>query len=164
MECSYLSFLGLDGILLVEKTRGGHLPQILTRPRRPVSTLQGIPSHSKRKTAPPSKYAPPVGTSELGEDFDLGIVRVDLEGLHDFDVRSLCQPQIGEIDVFDSDVEENLEQASDEESDHDDSEDEEFDSLSLDKDDDLQDENESLDDVDLENDTQLHITIGHDAL
>ena len=30
MEYSYLSFLGLDGILRVEKTRGGHLPQILT--------------------------------------------------------------------------------------------------------------------------------------
>ncbi|KAJ8428902.1 hypothetical protein Cgig2_024971 [Carnegiea gigantea] len=86
------------------------------------------------------------------------------KGLHDFDVHSLCQPQIGEVDVFDSDVEENLGQASDEESDHDDNEDngsEEFDSLSLDEDDDLQDENESLDDVDLENDTQLRMTIGH---
>jgi len=85
-----------------------------------------MPSPSKRKTAPPSKYAPPIGTSEPGEDFDFGIVRFDLEGLHDFDVHSLCQPQIGEVDVFDSDVEENLGQAFDEESDHDDSEDNDF--------------------------------------
>ncbi|KAJ8433137.1 hypothetical protein Cgig2_004875 [Carnegiea gigantea] len=96
-------------------------------------------------------------------------------GLHDFDVHSLCQPQIGEVDVFDSDVEENLGQASDEESDHDDNEDSDFrewqsdgseklDSLSLDEDDDLQDENESLDNVDLENDTQLRMTIGHGSI
>jgi len=94
----------------------------------------------------------------------LGIVRVDSEGLHDFDMHSFCQPQIGEVDVFDSDVEENLGQASDEESDHDDIEDSDFrewqsdgseesDSLSLDEENDLQDENESLDDIDLENDT-----------
>ncbi|KAJ8431218.1 hypothetical protein Cgig2_016777 [Carnegiea gigantea] len=97
------------------------------------------------------------------------------KGLHDFDVHSPCQPQIGEVDVFDSDVEENLGQVSDEESDHDDSEDsdfrewqsdgsEEFDILSLDEDDELQDENESLDDVDLENDTQLRMTIGHETM
>ncbi|KAJ8425365.1 hypothetical protein Cgig2_015079 [Carnegiea gigantea] len=54
------------------------------------------------------------------------MVRVDLEGLYDFDVHSLCQPQIGEVDVFDSDVEENLGQADDEDSGHDDSEDSDF--------------------------------------
>jgi len=53
-------------------------------------------------------------------------VRVDLAGLHDFDVHSLCQPQIGEVDVFDSDMEENLGQADDKDSDHDDSEDSDF--------------------------------------
>ncbi|KAJ8434079.1 hypothetical protein Cgig2_030514 [Carnegiea gigantea] len=95
--------------------------------------------------------------------------------LHDFDVYSLCQPQIGEVDVFDSDVEENLGQADDEESDHNDSGDSDFrewqldgykepDSLSLDEEDDLQDKNESLDDIYLENDTQLRITIGHSSI
>ncbi|KAJ8447261.1 hypothetical protein Cgig2_013038 [Carnegiea gigantea] len=104
--------------------------------------------------------------NQPGEDFDLEIVRVDLEGLHDFDVHSLCQPQIGVFDVFDSDVEENLGQADDEDSNHDDSKDSDFrewqlggseesDSLSLDEDNDLEAENESLDDIDLENDTQL---------
>jgi len=47
-------------------------PSQICRPRRPVNTLQGMPSPSKRKTAPPSKYAPPIGTSEPGDDFDLG--------------------------------------------------------------------------------------------
>ncbi|KAJ8442625.1 hypothetical protein Cgig2_008401 [Carnegiea gigantea] len=91
-----------------------------------------------------------------------------LKGLHDFNVHSLCQPQIGEVDVFDSDVDENL-------SDHDDSEDhdfrewqadgsEEFESFSLDEKDDLEPKNESLDDNDLENDTQLCITLGHGGI
>ena len=82
----------------------------------------------------------------------MGIVRVDFAGLHDFDVHSLCQSQIGEADVFDSDVEENLGQADDEDSNHDDSEDSDFkewqsdeseesDSLSLDEKFDLQAEN-----------------------
>ena len=55
----------------------------------------------------------------------MGIVRVDLEGLHNFDAHSLWQPQIGEVNVFASDVEENLGQADDD-SDHDDSEDSDF--------------------------------------
>ncbi|KAJ8442655.1 hypothetical protein Cgig2_003699 [Carnegiea gigantea] len=76
------------------------------------------------------------------------------KGLHDFDVHSLCQPQIGEVYVFDSDVEGNLGQADDKDSDHDDSEDgdfrewqadgsEESDSFSLDEEDDLEAGNES---------------------
>ncbi|KAJ8447022.1 hypothetical protein Cgig2_033591 [Carnegiea gigantea] len=95
--------------------------------------------------------------------------------LHNFDVHSLCQPQIAEVDVFDSDVEKNLGQADDEESDHDDSEDSYFrewkldgskesESFLLDKDDDLELENESLDDIDLETDTQLHMTLGYGSI
>ncbi|KAJ8446109.1 hypothetical protein Cgig2_000906 [Carnegiea gigantea] len=79
------------------------------------------------------------------------------------------------IDVFDSDVEENLGQADDEDSDHDDSEDSDFmewqadgseesDSFSLDEEDDLEPENESLDDIDLENDTQLRMTLGYGSI
>ena len=59
--------------------------------------MQATPVPSKRN-------ASSVSASEKGEDFDLGIVRVDLAGLHDFDVHSLCQPAIGDVDVFDSDV------------------------------------------------------------
>ncbi|KAJ8421678.1 hypothetical protein Cgig2_026666 [Carnegiea gigantea] len=110
-----------------------------------------------------------------GEDFDLGIVTVDFAGLHDFDVHSLCQSQIGEADVFDSDAEKNLGQADDEDSDHDDSEDNDFkewetygfeesDSFLLDEEDDLEPENESLNDIDLENDTQLRMTLGHSSI
>ncbi|KAJ8438950.1 hypothetical protein Cgig2_012845 [Carnegiea gigantea] len=77
-----------------------------------------------------------------------------LKGLHDFDVHSLCQPQIGEIDC----LIENFGQADDEDSDHDDSEDSDFrewqadgfeesDSFSLDEKDDLKADNESLDDI-----------------
>ncbi|KAJ8426473.1 hypothetical protein Cgig2_009070 [Carnegiea gigantea] len=95
--------------------------------------------------------------------------------LHDFDVHSLCQSQIGEVDVFASDVEENLGQADDEDSDRDDNEDgdfrewqsdgsEESESFSLDEEDDLEPENESLDDIDLENDTQLRMTFGHGSI
>ncbi|KAJ8435960.1 hypothetical protein Cgig2_017498 [Carnegiea gigantea] len=81
---------------------------------------------------------------------------VDLVGLYDFDVHSLCQPQTGEVDVFDSDLVENSGQANDEDRDHDDSEDsdfrewnsdgpEKFENFSLDEEDDLELENESLD-------------------
>ncbi|KAJ8423528.1 hypothetical protein Cgig2_030023 [Carnegiea gigantea] len=100
---------------------------------------------------------------------------VDLAGLHDFNVYSFCQPQIGEVDGFDTDVEENLGQADDEDSDHDDSKDNDFrewqvdgseesDSFSLDEEDDLEPKNESLDDIDLENDTQLRMTSGHGSI
>ncbi|KAJ8445925.1 hypothetical protein Cgig2_009854 [Carnegiea gigantea] len=100
---------------------------------------------------------------------------VDLAGLHDFDALLLCQSQIGEANVFDSDMDENLRQADDEDSDHDDSEDSDFrewqsngseesKSFSLDEEDDLEPENESLDDIDLENDTQLLITSGHGSI
>ncbi|KAJ8431946.1 hypothetical protein Cgig2_000005 [Carnegiea gigantea] len=93
------------------------LSQHVVAQKRPL--LQATPIPSKRKVVT-------VGTSELGEDFDLWIVRVNLSGLHDFDVHSLCQPQIAEVDVFDGDVKENLGQANDEESDHNNSENSDF--------------------------------------
>ncbi|KAJ8421506.1 hypothetical protein Cgig2_013184 [Carnegiea gigantea] len=119
--------------------------------KSPTPTLESSPSQALAAQNSPSQIYRPGRPIKPGEDFDLGIVRVDLEALPDFDVHSLCQPQIGEVDVFDSDVEDNLGQASNKESDHDDSEDsdfrewqsdgsEEFDSLSLDEDDDLQDD------------------------
>ncbi|KAJ8446103.1 hypothetical protein Cgig2_017605 [Carnegiea gigantea] len=86
--------------------------QQICNPRRPLTRLQTTASPSKRKPIT-------VGTLESREDFDLGIVRVDLSGLHDFDVHLLCQPQIAEVDVFDSDVEDNLRAIDDERSDHD---------------------------------------------
>ncbi|KAJ8435958.1 hypothetical protein Cgig2_017496 [Carnegiea gigantea] len=94
------------------------------------------------------------------------------KSLHDFDGHSLCQPQTGEADVFDSDVEENLWQADDEDSDHDYSEDSDFrewqsdgsENFSLDEENDLELENESLDDIDLETDTQLYMTLGHGSI
>jgi len=105
----------------------------------------------------------------------LGIVRVDLAGLHHFDVNSLCQPQIGEVDIFHSDMEENLGQADDEDSDYEDSEDSNFrewqsdgykesKSFSLDEEGDLEPKNESLDDMNLETDTQLHMTLGYGGI
>ncbi|KAJ8434032.1 hypothetical protein Cgig2_001225 [Carnegiea gigantea] len=97
------------------------------------------------------------------------------EGLHDFDVHTLCQSQIEEVDVFDSDVEENLGQVDDEDSDYDDSEDSDFkewqadgseesDRFSFDKEDNLEADNESLDDIDLKNDTQLRMTLGRGSI
>ncbi|KAJ8442964.1 hypothetical protein Cgig2_019537 [Carnegiea gigantea] len=41
---------------------------------------------------------------------DLSIVRLDLDEFHDFDVLNLGQPQIPEFDVFESDVDENVEE------------------------------------------------------
>ncbi|KAJ8431496.1 hypothetical protein Cgig2_032267 [Carnegiea gigantea] len=101
-------------------------------------------------------------------------MRADLEGFYDFDVHLLWQSHIGEVNMFDSDAEENLGQA-DEDSDHDDSENsdlkewksdrsEESENLSLDEEDDLEAENKSLDDIDLKNDTQLHMTLGHGSI
>ncbi|KAJ8452585.1 hypothetical protein Cgig2_004921 [Carnegiea gigantea] len=83
------------------------------------------------------------------------MVRVDLSCLHDFDVHSLYQPQIAEANVFHNDVEENLGEADDEESDQDDRKDSDFRDFLLDEENDLELENESLDDIDLETDTQL---------
>ena len=125
--------------------------------------MQPTPGPLKRKAAT-------VGTSKPGENFDLGIVRVDLAGLHDFDVYSLCRPQIGEGDVFDSDVEENLGQADDKDSDLDDSENSDFrkwqldgseesEGFLLDEDEDLEAKNESLDNIDLETDNQLRMSL-----
>ena len=94
-------------------------------------------------------------------------------------MHSLCQPQIADVDVFDSDVDESFGQRNDGKSDHDDSEDSDFrewesdrseesERLSLDEEDGLESgfehENQSLDDIDLENDTQLRMTLGHDSI
>ncbi|KAJ8435399.1 hypothetical protein Cgig2_009650 [Carnegiea gigantea] len=146
--------------------------QQIYNPRRPLTRSQSIPITPKSPTIasypyPSRRKTATVGTLELGKDFDLGIVRVDLAGLHDFDMHSLCQPQIGEVDVFNNDVEENLGQVDDKDSDHGDSDDngsEEYDSFSLDEEDDLETNNELLDDLDLENDTQLCMSLGHGSI
>ncbi|KAJ8435160.1 hypothetical protein Cgig2_007781 [Carnegiea gigantea] len=80
-----------------------------------------------------------------------------------------------EVDVLDSDLEENLGQADDEDSDHDDNKDSDFkewqsygseesENFSLDEEDDLELKNESLGDIDLETDTQLCMTLGHGSI
>ena len=98
-------------------------------------------------------------------------MRVDLLGFYDFDVHSLCLPQIVEVDVLDGDVEYNF-RVVDKGSDHDDNEDSDFrecqsdrskesKSFSFNEGDDLEFENELSDDIDLESNTQLRITLRH---
>ena len=95
----------------------------------------------------------------------MSIVRVDLDDFHDFDVLDLGQPQIPQLDAFDSDVDENVEAQVEEylESDSEDSdfnvdEHEESDEVSLD---DESDDNEVVDDLDLELDTEQRMRLGH---
>ncbi|KAJ8419543.1 hypothetical protein Cgig2_033910 [Carnegiea gigantea] len=86
-------------------------------------------------------------------------------------MHSLCQPQIAEVDVFDSDMEDNF-RTVDKGSDHDDNEDSGFrecqsnrskesKSFSFNEEDDLEFKNELSDDMDLESYTQLRMTLGH---
>ena len=97
----------------------------------------------------------------------MSIVRVDLDDFHDFDVLDLGQPQIPQLDAFNSDVDENVEEQVEEylELDSEDSdfnvdEQEESDKASLD---DESDDNEVLDELDLELDTEpvsyTHLTL-----
>ncbi|KAJ8424734.1 hypothetical protein Cgig2_010034 [Carnegiea gigantea] len=147
------------------------LSQVVLSPTRPFTRSQKSPIPVEKREAEPSSVATGRRTksrpqllnteqsqSTLYSDQDLSLVRVDLDDFHDFDVLELGQPQIPQLDVFDSDVDENAEAQVEEylESDSEDSdfnvdEHEESDEVSLD---DESDDNEVVDDLDLELDTQ----------
>ncbi|KAJ8451191.1 hypothetical protein Cgig2_013963 [Carnegiea gigantea] len=154
------------------------LSQVVLSPTRPFTRSQKSPIPVGKREAEPSSVATGRRTksrpqllnteqsqSTLYSDQDLSLVRVDLDDFHDFDVLELGQPQIPQLDVFDSDVDENAEAQVEEylESDSEDSdfnvdEHEESDEVSLD---DESDDNEVVDDLDLELDTEQRMRLGH---
>ncbi|KAJ8441652.1 hypothetical protein Cgig2_019786 [Carnegiea gigantea] len=128
------------------------LSQVVLSPTRPFTRSQTSPIPVEKRQAQPSsvttgrrtKSRPqPLNLAQsqtlLYSDQDLSIVRVDLDDFHDFDVLDLGQPQIPQLDAFDSDVDENVEEQVEEylKSDSEDSdfnvdEQEESDEISLD--------------------------------
>ena len=92
-------------------------------PTRPLTRSQTSPISVEKRQAQPSSMAtgrrtksrpqplnPEQSQTSLYSDQDLSIVRVDLDDFHDFDVLDLGQPQIPQLDAFDSDVDENVEE------------------------------------------------------
>ncbi|KAJ8438425.1 hypothetical protein Cgig2_004535 [Carnegiea gigantea] len=154
------------------------LSQVVLSPTSPLTRSQTSPILVEKRQAQPSSMAtgrrtksrpqllnPAQSQTLLYSDQDLSIVRVDLYDFHDFDVLDLGQPQIPQLDAFDSDVDENVEEQVEEylESDIEDSdfnvdEQEESDEVSLDDD---SDDNELLDELGLELDTEQRTRLGH---
>ncbi|KAJ8426924.1 hypothetical protein Cgig2_010442 [Carnegiea gigantea] len=143
------------------------LSQVVLSPTRPLTRSQTspIPVEKRRTKSRPQPLNPTQSQTLLYSDQDLSIVRVDLDDFHDFDVLDLGQPQIPQLDAFDSDVDENVEEQVGEylESDSEDSdfnvdEQEESDEVSLD---DESDDNEVLDELDLELNIEQRMRLGH---
>ncbi|KAJ8437761.1 hypothetical protein Cgig2_009476 [Carnegiea gigantea] len=148
------------------------LSQVVLSPTRPLTRSQMSPIPVEKRQAQPSSVATGRRTKSrplplnlvqsqtlLYSDQDLSIVRVDLDDFHDFD------PQIPQLDAFDSDVDENVEEQvkeylelDSEDSDFNVDEQELSDEVSLD---DKSDDNEVLNELDLELDTEQRMRLGH---